>query len=99
MSTATTCPFCGVGCGMILREDAEGRVTSHPVAEHPVSWGQLCAKGWNAGASVRHPERLTSALLRSGSRLVPVPPAAALEDAAPARASAPRERGGGGGRG
>jgi formate dehydrogenase (coenzyme F420) alpha subunit len=83
-TTLTTCPFCGVGCGMILREDTEGRVASHPLAGHPVSRGQLCAKGWNAGASVRHPERLTSALLRRGSLLVPVP----LEDALAAAAEA-----------
>jgi len=35
---ATTCPFCGVGCGMVLGIE-DGRVTEvRPQRSHPVSW-------------------------------------------------------------
>ena len=79
----TTCPFCAVGCGLRLEADG-GDVRVRPVGEHPVSHGQLCAKGWNAAAAVNHPERLRSALVRDGDRLVPVPLEQALDAAADA---------------
>jgi formate dehydrogenase major subunit len=79
----TTCPFCAVGCGLRLEADDDG-VRVRSLATHPVSRGQLCAKGWNAGAAVLHPERLKSALVRDGDRLVPVPLEHALDAAAEA---------------
>jgi formate dehydrogenase major subunit len=92
-SIATICPFCAVGCGMVVREEPDGRVTSHPLAGHPVSRGQLCVKGWSAGASLRHPDRLTTALVRRGSRLVPISLPEALDAAAQALSSARSEGG------
>jgi formate dehydrogenase major subunit len=51
----------------------DGRVTDvRPLPGHPVSRGQLCAKGWNAEKFLRDPERLTAPLLRRGGRLEPV---------------------------
>ena len=37
----TTCPYCGVGCGVIAQ--ADGRVVGDP--EHPANFGRLCSKG------------------------------------------------------
>ena len=37
----TTCPYCGVGCGVIAQPD--GRVVADPV--HPANYGRLCSKG------------------------------------------------------
>jgi assimilatory nitrate reductase catalytic subunit len=37
----TTCPYCGVGCGLIARPD--GKVVGDP--EHPANFGRLCSKG------------------------------------------------------
>ena len=82
----TTCPFCGVGCGLVL-ECAGGRVGAvHPDARHPVSRGQLCVKGWNAHRFLTHPDRLTTPLLRHGDRLV----AASWDEALAAAAEALR---------
>ncbi len=81
-STPTTCPFCGVGCGMVLGVDDGGVVDVRPSAAHPVSRGQLCAKGWNAAEFIASPERLTRPLLRHGSRLEPVSFDDALDAAA-----------------
>ncbi|MBY0277200.1 formate dehydrogenase subunit alpha [Candidatus Binatia bacterium] len=86
-AVATTCPFCAVGCGLALTADGD-TLRVRPIARHPVSRGQLCAKGWSAAAAVRHPERLSSALLRDGDRLVPVPLERALDAAADAIRSA-----------
>ena len=37
----TTCPYCGVGCGLIVGPD--GSLTGDP--EHPANYGRLCSKG------------------------------------------------------
>ena len=37
----TTCPYCGVGCG--LRVASDGTLTGDP--EHPANYGRLCSKG------------------------------------------------------
>jgi len=67
----TVCPFCGVGCGLVLGVEA-GRVTDvRRQAAHPASHGQLCAKGWNAEKFLRDPARLTIPLVRRGARLEP----------------------------
>ena len=40
--TATTCPYCGCGCGLTL-ETAEGRIQrSVPMPDSPVNRGKLC---------------------------------------------------------
>ena len=43
----TTCPYCGVGCGVIMRPDATApngwRTSGDP--EHPANFGRLCSKG------------------------------------------------------
>src|SRR5580704_6006303 len=39
--THTTCPYCGVGCG--LRITADGVVSGDP--DHPANSGRLCSKG------------------------------------------------------
>lgn len=43
--TRTTCPYCGVGCGVVVTHEA-GRVTGvHGDPEHPANRGRLCSKG------------------------------------------------------
>lgn len=89
----TTCPFCAVGCGMGLDVE-EGRVTGvQPLHDHPVSRGQLCAKGWNAEKFVSHPARLTTPLLRRGRQLEPVSWDTAMTAAADALRAAQRHGG------
>src|SRR5262245_19537021 len=41
----TTCPYCGVGCGVIARKDAAGAVTVAGDPDHPANFGRLCSKG------------------------------------------------------
>lgn len=41
----TTCPYCGVGCGVIASASEEGTVTIKGDPEHPANYGRLCSKG------------------------------------------------------
>ena len=40
----TTCPYCGVGCG-VLAEVGAGAVSVRGDPEHPANFGRLCSKG------------------------------------------------------
>ncbi len=41
----TTCPYCGVGCGVLARRNAAGSVTITGDPDHPANFGRLCSKG------------------------------------------------------
>ena len=41
----TTCPYCGVGCGVIARIADDGVVSVKGDPEHPANFGRLCSKG------------------------------------------------------
>ncbi|MBY4630409.1 nitrate reductase [Rhizobium croatiense] len=41
----TTCPYCGVGCGVIATVDEAGAVSVKGDPEHPANFGRLCSKG------------------------------------------------------
>ena len=43
--TKTTCPYCGVGCGVIASVDDKGKVSVKGDPEHPANFGRLCSKG------------------------------------------------------
>lgn len=43
----TTCSYCGVGCGMIVKRDRNNRLTVEGDPDHPVNKGMLCSKGIN----------------------------------------------------
>jgi formate dehydrogenase major subunit len=45
--TPTICPFCGVGCGLIVAADASGKrvVNVEGDPDHPINEGSLCSKG------------------------------------------------------
>jgi assimilatory nitrate reductase catalytic subunit len=41
----TTCPHCGVGCGVLATRAADGTVALSGDKEHPANFGRLCSKG------------------------------------------------------
>ncbi|WP_281226063.1 nitrate reductase [Flavobacterium aquiphilum] len=43
----TTCSYCGVGCGIIVKNDSKNGVTVTGDINHPVNRGMLCSKGMN----------------------------------------------------
>lgn len=65
------CTFCGVGCGLGLRVE-DGRVIGvEPQAGHPVSQGQLCAKGWASSFAIDPHGRLSQPLIKEHGRFRP----------------------------
>ncbi|SFE22451.1 nitrate reductase [Roseivivax sediminis] len=48
----STCPYCGVGCGILLRQDGAGGVAVKGDPEHPANRGRLCSKGAALGETV-----------------------------------------------
>lgn len=53
MKTArTTCPYCGVGCGISASVTGERSVTIAGDRNHPANEGRLCSKGMHLGETV-----------------------------------------------
>jgi assimilatory nitrate reductase catalytic subunit len=75
---ATHCPYCALQCGMHLVNATDGvKVAGN--TRFPVNEGGLCVKGWSAAATLDHPERLRTPLVRDDhGRLVPATWEAAL---------------------
>lgn len=56
--TKTTCPYCGVGCGLLVMPDAEGSATVQGDPDHPANLGRLCSKGAALGGTLATDGRL-----------------------------------------
>ncbi|MCC5858282.1 MAG: molybdopterin-dependent oxidoreductase [Ectothiorhodospiraceae bacterium] len=50
--TRTTCPYCGVGCGVLARRHQDGTVEVRGDPDHPANRGRLCSKGLALGDTV-----------------------------------------------
>ena len=48
----STCPYCGVGCGVILMPDGTGGLSVKGDPDHPANFGRLCSKGSALGETV-----------------------------------------------
>ncbi|MEM0900003.1 MAG: nitrate reductase [Pseudomonadota bacterium] len=48
----TTCPYCGVGCGVIATPNPDGTVDIEGDKDHPSNYGRLCSKGSALGETV-----------------------------------------------
>ncbi|MEM7225677.1 MAG: nitrate reductase [Pseudomonadota bacterium] len=48
----TTCPYCGVGCGLLAGRRADGSVLVKGDHDHPANYGKLCSKGSALGETV-----------------------------------------------
>lgn len=44
-TTQTTCPYCGVGCGVIANRHENGSFSVKGDKLHPANYGRLCSKG------------------------------------------------------
>ncbi len=62
-STSTHCPYCALQCGMrLVTRNEETVVAADP--DFPTNKGGLCQKGWTSAELLRHPDRLTTPLMR-----------------------------------
>ena len=57
-SVHTTCPYCGVGCGVLATVDDAGGLTVRGDPDHPANKGRLCSKGNALGEMVGLDDRL-----------------------------------------
>lgn len=63
--TTTICPYCAVGCGLIVHV-AEGKViNTEGDPDHPINQGALCAKGASLYQMAVNSQRLTKPLYRA----------------------------------
>ena len=70
----TTCPYCGVGCGLELAVRADGRLAlmAGDAPRNASSEGMLCVKGRFGTGFVHAPDRVTTPLVRRDGRWQPV---------------------------
>ena len=61
----SVCPYCGVGCGVLVgsKENRVVKVRGNP--NHPANFGLLCGKGATLPQMVRTPDRLAHPLMRA----------------------------------
>jgi assimilatory nitrate reductase catalytic subunit len=63
-ATKTTCPYCGVGCGVLATPDGEGSAAISGDPEHPANFGRLCSKGSALGETLALDGRLLHPMIR-----------------------------------
>ncbi len=63
-ATKTTCPYCGVGCGVLATPDANGGAAISGDPEHPANFGRLCSKGSALGETLALESRLLHPMVR-----------------------------------
>src|SRR5476651_1458228 len=63
-ATRTTCPYCGVGCGVLATPDGSGGAAIAGDPEHPANFGRLCSKGSALGETLGLEDRLLYPMIR-----------------------------------
>ncbi|WP_137895562.1 nitrate reductase [Ramlibacter sp. 2FC] len=97
--TRSTCPYCGVGCGVIIESDGSQITGVRGDPEHPANFGRLCTKGstlhLTASPAIARQARLLQPMRRAQRGEAPQPLAwdAALGFASEGLARIVREHG------
>ena len=63
-ATRTTCPYCGVGCGVLATPNDSGGAAIAGDPEHPANFGRLCSKGSALGETLGLEDRLLYPMIR-----------------------------------
>src|SRR5215204_5539790 len=67
--TKSTCPYCGVGCGVIIESEGDQITGVRGDPDHPANFGRLCTKGstlhLTATAAVTRQARLLRPMWRA----------------------------------
>jgi formate dehydrogenase major subunit len=64
-SSTTICPYCAVGCGMIVHRENGKVVNIEGDPEHPINQGSLCSKGGALFQVANNERRLTKVQYRA----------------------------------
>ena len=68
--TRSTCPYCGVGCGVVIESDGAQITGVRGDPEHPANFGRLCSKGSTLHLTAAAPITLQARLLHPQRRVV-----------------------------
>lgn len=68
----STCPYCGIGCGVAVGVENGKVVNIHGVKNHPVNYGDTCTLIHNFPPLFAHRDRLAYPMIRHNDKLVPV---------------------------
>lgn len=75
--TRSTCPYCGVGCGVIIESQGDEITGVRGDPDHPANFGRLCTKGstlaLTASAAVTRQTRLLQPMRREHRHEAPQP--------------------------
>ena len=63
--TRTICPYCSVGCGIIVQTKDGKVINTEGDPEHPTNEGTLCSKGGSLYQIINNPQRLTKPKYRA----------------------------------
>lgn len=63
--TPSVCPYCAIGCGLLVFTKARKVIDIEGNPESPVNEGRLCPKGANTLQLVANPHRLTTVKYRA----------------------------------
>lgn len=66
--TRSTCPYCGVGCGVIIESQGRQITGVRGDPEHPANFGRLCTKGSTLHLTASHPVTLQTRLMQPQRR-------------------------------
>jgi assimilatory nitrate reductase catalytic subunit len=67
--TRSTCPYCGVGCGVLIETEAGAITGVRGDPDHPANFGRLCSKGSNLHLTATAAVTLQTRLLQPMQRL------------------------------
>nr|WP_315479876.1 molybdopterin-dependent oxidoreductase [uncultured Rhodoferax sp.] len=67
--TRSTCPYCGVGCGVIIESQGAQITGVRGDPDHPANFGRLCSKGSTLHHTASAPVTLQTRLLQPLQRL------------------------------
>jgi assimilatory nitrate reductase catalytic subunit len=67
--TKSTCPYCGVGCGVIIESEGAQITGVRGDPAHPANFGRLCSKGSTLHLTASAPVTLQTRLLQPMQRL------------------------------
>ncbi|NBB08182.1 bifunctional nitrate reductase/sulfite reductase flavoprotein subunit alpha [Pseudomonas sp. SLFW] len=71
-SVRSVCPYCGVGCGIVMQVEDNRVIKVSGDKDHPTNHGRLCTKGTTCGQAIAESGRMESAYLRHERRQDPV---------------------------
>ena len=67
--TRSTCPYCGVGCGVIIQSEGAQITGVRGDPQHPANFGRLCSKGSTLHLTASAPVTLQTRLLQPMRRM------------------------------